>query len=161
MKKHVEFSAFAVVMTILTFVMLAGICLWQYNKSGMGAECWVLIVCIVVWGLACLFYAPCSIELNEGYLSIHRPVRTKKIPLSDVASVRACPPTMAARRICGSGGCFGYWGWFSERDLGKYFAYYGKSSDCFLVVLKNGKLYMLGCKDASEMGAAIQAKLDK
>ena len=69
-----------------------------------------------------------------------------------------CAPTMGTIRICGSGGWFG---WFSEKDLGKYFAYYGKASDCFLVTLKNGKKYMLGCKDTPKMVNAINEKINQ
>ncbi len=68
---------------------------------------------------------------------------------------------MGTRRIAGSGGFMGYWGWFREGDIGKYFAYYGKASDCFLVTLRNGRRYMLGCNDAPEMVAAIQKELGK
>ncbi len=42
--------------------------------------------------------------------------------------VKLCAPTMGKKRICGSGGWFGWYGWFSEKDFGKYFAYYGKAS---------------------------------
>ena len=88
-----------------------------------------------------------SISVDDKYLSVNRSLWPKRIPLNEIASIALCSPTMAERRICGSGGWFGYWGWFGERDLGKYFAYYGKASDCFLVTLKNGRKYMLGCKD--------------
>ncbi len=70
-----------------------------------------------------------------------------------------CPPTMAERRICGSGGFFGYWGWFKEPSIGKYFAYYGKASDCFLVELKDGKKYLIGCSNPSEVVSYINSRL--
>lgn len=66
---------------------------------------------------------------------------------------------MGEKRIFGSGGFFGWYGWFSEADLGKYFAYYGKASDCFLVTLKNGRKYMLGCADAPAMVAEIRSNI--
>lgn len=103
---------------------------------------------------------PLSISLGNESLNINRPLKIKSIPLSDIAETRLCAPTMGAKRICGSGGWFGWYGWFSERDLGKYFAYYGKASDCFLVTLKDGKKYMLGCKDAPEMVNAIKEKIN-
>ena len=98
---------------------------------------------------------PLSFSLDKESLRIRRPLKTKSIPLSDIAAVRLCPPTMGAIRIIDSGEWFGWYGWFSEGDLGKYFAYYGKSSDCFLVTLKSGRKYMLGCKDAPEMVESI------
>ena len=83
-------------------------------------------------------------------------MRRKVIPLADIADARLCKPTMAERRLCGSGGFMGHWGRMYERDLGRYFAYYGKASDCFLVTLNDRRKYMLGCKDAPEMVAAIK-----
>ena len=81
--------------------------------------------------------------------------------MTEVASVKLCPPTMGAIRICGSGGFLGYWGWFQERDLGKYFAYYGKASDCFLVTLTDGRKYILGCQNAPEMVEYIAKQIKK
>ena len=104
---------------------------------------------------------PLSISLDNDSLNINRPLKIKSIPLSDIAESVLCQPTMGAKRICGSGGWFGWYGWFREKDLGKYFAYYGKASDCFLVTLKSGKKYMLGCKDAHEMVNAIKEKINQ
>ena len=114
---------------------------------------------IILLSLSTLFFMPLSISLDSQRLSIHRPLKIKSIPLSEIAEVRLCSPTMNAVRICGSGGWFGWYGWFKEKDLGKYFAYYGKASDCFLVTLKDGKKYMLGCKDAPEIVDAIKNRI--
>ena len=100
-----------------------------------------------------------SISVDEANLNINRSLRIKSIPLKEIKSVKLCPPTMAEKRICGSGGWFGYWGWFSEPSIGKYFAYYGKASDCFLIELKDGKKYLLGCADAPLMVERISSKI--
>lgn len=113
------------------------------------------MVTTVVLSGAVLFFSPMSLAIDDSSLIVNFSVRHKTIPLSEIESVRLCPPTMGAIRVCGSGGFFGYWGWFKENDLGKYFAYYGKASDCFLVTLKGGKKYLLGCKDAPDMVQAI------
>ena len=109
--------------------------------------------------LSTLYYMPLSISLDNDSLSINRPLKIKSIPLSDIAEAVLYPSTMGAIRICGSGGWFGWYGWFKEKDLGKYFAYYGKASDCFLVTLKDARKYMLGCKDAPEMVNAINERI--
>lgn len=98
-----------------------------------------------------LFFMPLSISVKNGELNINRPLRIKSIPLSQIASVELFSPTMAEKRICGSGGWFGYYGWFKDSTIGKYFAYYGKASDCFLVTLKDGKKYVLGCESPEEI----------
>ena len=102
-----------------------------------------------------------SIGADENAIYINRSLKIKTIALVDVKLVKLYPPTMGAIRICGSGGFLGYWGWFSERDLGKYFAYYGKSSDCFLVELTDGHKYILGCKNAPEMVEFIAKQLKR
>lgn len=159
MKRKVQYSTFVIIMTILTIIALVGIFLWYYFHKGLEGYAWILLGILITWGLFSLYYSPLSIEITNNTLKIHRPIIDKVIPLSNIYSVELCPPTMGERRICGSGGCFGYWGWFSERDLGKYFAYYGKSSDCFLVKLKSGRQYMIGCKDAPEMVETILTKV--
>lgn len=154
MKQPVILSAFSLIITIVSNAFILSI-MFLNNPP-----VYVQISLGVIWGmtvLASLFYMPLSISADKTAIYINRSLRIKAIPIQDVASVKLCPPTMGAIRICGSGGFFGYWGWFKERDLGKYFAYYGRSSDCFFVELKNGRKYMLGCKNAPKMVEHIQS----
>lgn len=156
MKQQVILSTFSLIITVVSNVLLIG--LMFFNNPPV----YVQISLGVIWGmtlLASLFYMPMSISVDKNAICINRSLRIKAIPLQDVLSVRMCPPTMGTIRICGSGGFFGYWGWFKERDLGKYFAYYGRSSDCFLVELKDGRKYMLGCKNPQKMVEYITEKL--
>lgn len=81
------------------------------------------------------------------------------ISLQEIELIKEYSPVRPTRRMCGSGGCFGYWGWFHDNEIGNYFAYYGNPSDAFLVKLKNGKQYVLGCRDSSEMVTAIKAAM--
>lgn len=103
---------------------------------------------------------PLSITATDKHLTVNRPLWAKRLALDEISSIALCQPTMGAMRICASGGWFGYWGWFSERDLGKYFAYYGKASDCFLVTMKNGKQYMIGCQNPSAIVDFVQSRIN-
>lgn len=152
MKKRIELSTWCVVMTALGSVILFGA---LYFSEVIIARIFVMAALVLLCGAA-LFYMPLSISVDKHNLNINRPLRIKSIPLSDISTVELCAPTMAERRLCGSGGWFGYWGWFKEPTIGKYFAYYGKASDCFLVTLKNGKKYLLSCKQPKEMVDEIQ-----
>ena len=144
MKQRVEFSTFCIITTLACLALFVGCTFiipeiwWQI---GWGAFTSILLI-------ICLCYMPMSIGADEN-------------AIYDVKLVKLCPPTMGAIRVCGSGGFFGHWGWFRERDLGKYFAYYGKASDCFLVELKNGHKYILGCKNAPEMVEYIAKQIKK
>lgn len=155
MKKRVELSSYCWIITLLTFAFICGIFACTVKIPNNNAAVWIWGMAVAVLALTALCYMPLSISLDNKSLNINRPLKIKSIPLTEIAEVRLCSPTMGAKRICGSGGWFGWYGWFKEADLGKYFAYYGKASDCFLVTLKDGRKYMLGCKDAPETVEAI------
>ena len=159
MKKNVTLSSYCLIVSALTTALICGVFVYtlksQYHpvsKYIWGAAAALLII-------SALCYMPISITLDDKHLRIRRPLKTKNIPVAEISGVRLCAPTMGAKRICGSGGWFGWYGRFKENDLGNYFAYYGKASDCFLVTLKNGKKYMLGCNDAPDMVKAIADKI--
>lgn len=159
MKKRVELSSYCCIISSLSIAIICGLYVYSATRANNDITVWTLGILIAGLALSTLFFMPLSISLDKDSICINRPLRIKEIPLSVISDVRLCPPTMGAIRICGSGGWFGWYGWFRENDLGRYFAYYGKASDCFLVTLKNGKKYMLGCKDAPEMVKAIDSRL--
>ena len=158
MKQQVLLSRFSLIITVVSNALLIGLMFFNnppaYIQISLGVIC-----CMTL--LATLFYMQMSISADKTAICINRSLRVKTIPMQDVESVKLCPPTMGAIRICGSGGFFGYWGWFKERDLGKYFAYYGRSSDCFLVELKDGRKYMLGCKNPQKMVEYINSMINQ
>ena len=133
MKRRVSLSTYSFIMSIIGLIVLLA-CMY-YCRDNWGL--YLIGVCLILPCSLALFYMPMSISADDTNLNINRSLRIKSIPLKEIKRVKLCPPTMAEKRICGSGGWFGYWGWFSEPSIGKYFAYYGKASDCFLVELKN------------------------
>lgn len=151
MRKKVKLSAWCTIMTLIGLVVLvAAFC---FAKDSLAK--YIVVGALVVLCFTALCYMPLSISVKNGELNIKRPLKTKSIPLSQITSAELYSPTMASRRISGSGGWFGYYGWFKEPSIGKYFAYYGKASDCFLVTLKDGKKYVLGCEAPDEIAEYI------
>jgi hypothetical protein len=147
MRKKVKLSTWSTIMTLIgLIVLLAAFC---FAKDSLAK--YIVVGALVVLCFTALCYMPLSISVKNGVLNINRPLKIKSIPLSLITSVELYSPTMASIRICGSGGWFGYYGWFKEPSIGKYFAYYGKASDCFLVTLKDGKKYVLGCEAPNEI----------
>lgn len=158
MKQQVILSKYSLIITVAGSALLIGLMFFNNPPAEVRIS---LGIMLGILALASLLYMPLSISANKTAIYINRSLRIKAIPMLDVASVKMCAPTMGAIRICASGGFFGYWGWFKERDLGKYFAYYGRSSDCFLVELKDGRKYMLGCKNPHKMVEYINGNLKK
>lgn len=158
MKQRVDLSTFSFITTIICIAVFI-ICFF-INDPPFNVKL-ILAAMLVLILIAGLFYMPLSIAADKYAIYVKRSLKIKTIPMKEVKSVRLCPPTMGAIRVCGSGGFMGYWGWFRERDLGRYFAYYGRSSDCFLVELKDGHKYVLGCRNPQQMVDYINSNLSK
>lgn len=161
MKKLVALSGYCWVFTALALAVLCGISMYAIKQPDSQSAIWILGTIFTLLLIIVIWYMPMAITLDEDSLRVQRPLRIKTIPLSEIENIKMCPPSMGEKTICGSYGFMGHYGWFSEKDLGKYFAYYGKSSDCFLVTLKDGKKYMLGCQDAPEVVETVKLMLGR
>lgn len=147
MKSTVRLSKYNIILTLaVTVILIIGLILsWNTDIFLIVSVLFSLIIVLSLW------YAPISISVNEETLSVHAPLKIRRYKLADIESVELFQPTMGALRIFGSGGFWGYWGLFKEGDIGHYIGFYGKSSDCFLVRMKNGDKYVLGCEEAEKV----------
>ncbi|MBR5332554.1 MAG: hypothetical protein IKV32_04580 [Muribaculaceae bacterium] len=157
MKQQVTLSKFCIISTLLCLALFV-VC--AFIMPGMWEEiAWGVFVVIML--IISLYYMPMSISADENAIYINRSLKIKSISMTEVKSAKLHTPSMSTIRTCGSGGFMGYWGWFRERGIGNYFAYYGQMKDCFLVELKNGHKYLLGCKNAPKMVEYINKQLKK
>lgn len=115
-----------------------------------------IFLILVVFGF---IYGVVYIKMTPDNIVLGSILRRKKILMRDVKSAELFQPTLGAIRIFGSGGFMGYWGIFKEGDIGRYYAFYGKSSDCFLVRMKNGDKYVLGCEEPSRAVEYINSQI--
>ncbi len=158
MKRKVSYSKFSILLTVGTTLLIGGFGVY-FLAMGNVEKGWVLLGILGVLILASLLYAPLYVEADEYYVVVSRPLRKKRIPMSEIVGVTYSPPTMAQKRSCASGGFMGYWGWFHERPEGNYFGYYGRSSDTFLLILANDRRYMLGCDNSHDMAHYIRGHI--
>ncbi len=148
MKSKVRYSKGASTLTILVTGLILAICIASAgNPPALLTVAAVFLVLIV----SALMYGAVYLRTTDTDIILGSPLKKRRIPLSNVASVELFRPTMGAVRVLGSGGFMGYWGIFKEGDIGRYYAFYGKASDCFLVRMKNGDKYVLGCENPGEM----------
>lgn len=156
MKSRVEFSIYSMILTVVISVVFVLACVKTYGE--LVPFCIVLALCLMLI-VPALFYAPLSVRANERCIIISSLLRKHRILLKDILSVEPFTPTMGARRLFGSGGFFGYWGIFKEGDVGRYAAYFGKASDCFLVRMKISDKYVIGCADSPGMVNFIKRQI--
>lgn len=154
MKRKVIFSTFCIFLTLAGLLILIGVMVLQARMDNW-IGVYILAASIVTLCAFAFVYSPQYVIVDDRAVNIRRALATKSIPLSEITDVRLSPPTMGTRRLMASGGWFGYWGWYRENDLGRYFAYFGRSSDCFMLFLKDGRKYLLGCEDEPQMADFI------
>ncbi|MDO4320400.1 MAG: PH domain-containing protein [Bacteroidales bacterium] len=156
MKSKVSLSRYSLILTALLYGLLFVGCIVTVHEEVAFFILLSIYVVLILFGLMC---GVAYIKVDSGYIWMCSILRSKKIPVGNVESVELFQPTMGAIRIVGSGGFMGYWGIFREGDIGRYYAFYGKSSECFLVRMKNGDKYVLGCDRPDVMADYIKAHM--
>ena len=156
MKSKVQLSKYAFNLTLIINVVLIGCCVAMFNET---PGFWIVLGILILLLFFGFLYGPTQIIANPDHVIVKTYLCQRKILVSDIESVELFQPTMGSIRLLGSGGYCGYWGIFREGDIGRYAGYYGKSSDCFLIRMKNGDKYVLGCQNPKEMVKYIQSQI--
>lgn len=155
MKSIVNQSTFSFILTILVIGLLVAGSICTY-----GTDKFILLLAVTVTVLtAGMIYGPMSVSADSNEINVHSSFKIHSIPMRRVVSVERFQPTMGCTRLLGSGGFMGYWGIFREGDVGRYMAFYGQASHCFMVRLDNGDKYVLGCKDTDAMVKYIKSQI--
>lgn len=157
MKRKVHFSTYCIIITVVVIAaLLIEIIATRHHTN----RCILLIVITVISVLTGLFFCPMSVSIDSDSVKIHRLLfGCKTFKYSHIEAVDTCYPSAGGLRLCGSGGFFGYWGYFSDILIGRYFGYYADRSQCFCIKLKNKRQYVISCKDHLEIVKAIQENL--
>lgn len=158
MKSVIQLSRFSVILTVSIFLLLfVGGIVKVHDKP----EFFILLAVYLILVICAIFFGTAYIKADNNYVVLGSMLKKKKILVRDIESVERFQPTMGAIRVCGSGGFMGYWGIFKEGDIGRYYAFYGKSSDCFLIRMKNGDKYVIGCKEPDKMVEFLQSVIQQ
>lgn len=157
MKSKVHFSIYCSIITVgVIAVLMIGIVATRYQTE----KCILLTLITIISVLAGLFYCPVSVCVDSNTVKIRRVLSGNKIfKYSNIESVETCYPSAGGIRLCGSGGFFGYWGYFSDILIGQYFGYYADRSQCFYIKLKNKRQYVISCEKHTEIVKAIKKNL--
>ena len=155
MESKVKFSTFNSIFSTLLIVGLTIIAISTWGTYKFFIVFAVLLILLVL----AAFYTPMRIEADEKYVTVRHIVNKHRIPMDKIVSIEPFQPTMGAKRICDSGGFMGYWGIFREGDIGRYMASHGKSSDCFLIRMKDGDKYVFGCENPGKMVEYIKSNI--
>ena len=104
-------------------------------RLGVPAACLVII-------LLTYRYSPCGYSVGPEGIRIHQGLGSTLLPLTSLRAVRrAGPGELCGLRTFGSGGLFGYFGWFWNRRFGHHLIYARSRHN--LVLLEAGRVYLL------------------
>ncbi|MDE6490608.1 MAG: PH domain-containing protein [Muribaculaceae bacterium] len=160
-KVKVAYSRWSIVTTCVILGLFFILC-W-IKVDGSEGWLWLKILRVIMAGLVLGggYYGPVSVELDDQTLKINRGHIARTINIADIVRVEPHSRTMVdvRKRICGSCGYMGYWGWFSSPSIGRYFAYVGRWRDAFLIELKSGRKYVISCKESDRVVTAINDRL--
>ena len=157
MRAKVRYSTYSIILTVIALAVLVAACVITDNNMTF----YILFSVTFLLLFFAAQNAPIRIDADPEKVSVRSLTRGHDIKLRDIESVELFQPTMGTYRLCGSGGFMGYWGIFREGDVGKYTAFYGRSSDCFMIRLKNGDKYVLGCQNPSQLVDYLRAHLPR
>ncbi|MDE5814412.1 MAG: hypothetical protein K2H72_09005 [Muribaculaceae bacterium] len=157
MKNKVRFSAYSWIVTVAILILFAVMIVSLFRNHEKFLFISVLFGLVILSGL---YYCPTSVEATQDGITLHRMLsRPKYFAYKDIVEVDTCYPSAGGLRLCGSGGFFGYWGYFSDIMIGTYFGYYGSRDSCFFIRFENGRQYVIGCRNQVEMVDYIRSQM--
>ncbi|RYY59164.1 MAG: hypothetical protein EOO12_16485 [Chitinophagaceae bacterium] len=150
--------------TILVFALFAVVLSVQVHLAVELPTRWLPIaITILLLGIIVaisLGFRVTGLTLTENALLIHRPWRTKTIPIPEIQKAEALDreDLSWSLRIFGIGGVFGYYGRFANRKLGAMTWYLTRRDRTVLLRMKDGNKIVISPDDRDGFLQALQAQ---
>lgn len=104
------------------------------------------LILIPVTLLFAFAFSPKQIEVYENMLCLKGRLFFKRILFADIDNVSSFQ-SVRNMRLFASGGLFGYFGYFTSSNYGKYYSFIGDYRQAFTISLKNGKVFAVSSAD--------------
>lgn len=141
---------------IITLIITAILIFTEYkllnniNTINITASVIILFICI-----AFFLQIPFNIKIEENKLKLNKIIGKLEININDIDEANILLGDMGIR-LFGSGGLFGFTGYFKNKKLGKYIAYVMDTNNKFYIKLKSGKTYVFSCDDPEQLVSDIK-----
>ncbi len=130
----------------------------KYNNPAVMLVPLVFLVTPVLLLFALRGEAPTGYTLDDNAVHIERRCGAVTLPLSAIREVRELPPQVTFMRIGGSGGWYGYYGEFKNRELGQV-TMYATRSDGMVLLATDGRNYVITPASPAAFVADLEARL--
>lgn len=134
--------SFFITLILTAFLLIAtSYLLFQLlsNQTNLNSSLWLILLVdltfFITWG-----FHPSGYSVTANAIEIIRPFKSIKIRKEEIESVSeiASDELGLGMRRFGSGGLFGYFGWYSSNKIGKYLNYTTHSKLLAIIKLKSG-----------------------
>ena len=144
-------AIFYSIVILSVFVMMYLVAKGVYNLI----IAWVIMALILIPSILSFFIFPVYIVADDEGVGVRTLARTKHIPYENIDRIVrvneqplfSCISTI---RLFGSGGVFGYIGWFRSKGIGTFLSYATDEKNVFLIYRKNGKPVAISVNDPDE-----------
>lgn len=159
---NVTREKFVSVMTIIGNVLLClAIGVMLYAAITEPSFTYISGAFILLMVVICLFTyleAPKRVMLTDDAIVLYKVRGRLVLPFGGIKSIREYP-SLKGVRLCGSGGLYGFIGYFYDKEIGRHLRYVGNHDEAFLIELKSGKKYVLSCENSGHVIEFVRDKL--
>jgi aminopeptidase-like protein len=155
-----------VLISICLFVLIPFVTLLIFHKRhhlGNGRFLQqIAVVTTVVTVLPCCLvylYSPQKIRVTNSSIEIIRIIKPVEIPIGNIITAKKYTSfgKTKSKRVFASGGLFGYYGRFSNNELGDFEMYATKLDELVLITTET-KRYLISCESSEKFIADVQSK---
>ena len=116
---------------------------------------WGIMALILIPSILSFFIFPMYIVADDEGVGVRTLARTKHIPYENIDRIvkldeQLLFTRLSTIRLLGSGGVFGYIGWFRSKGIGTFLSYATDEKNVFLIYRKNGKPVAISVNDPDE-----------
>ena len=131
------------IITIGTSILLLSAIVILYTTSGF--DLWYALLLLMAIFFVAYIYRPLYYNVEQGTLSIKRPINSLDIALSDIkkANIITQDDLGMAIRLFASGGMWGYYGLFYSFKMGKMWWYVTQRQNYVLIQTTDDTQYLL------------------
>ena len=144
-------AIFYAVVILSVFVMMYLVAKGIYNLI----IAWVIMALILIPSILSFFIFPMYIVADDEGVGVRTLARTKHIPYENIDRIvrvdeQPLFSPISTIRLFGSGGVFGYIGWFRSKGIGTFLSYATDEKNVFLIYRKKGKPVAISVNDPDE-----------
>ena len=144
-------AIFYAVVILSVFVLMYLVAKGIYNLI----IAWVIMALILIPSILSFFIFPMYIVADDEGVGVRTLARTKQIPYENIDRIvrvdeQPLFSPISTIRLFGSGGVFGYIGWFRSKGIGTFLSYATDEKNVFLIYRKKGKPVAISVNDPDE-----------